>query len=132
MEYLKTFENHQKTYTGEEVSEYFKSMGEGHSWDDKHHMKNMYNRIHSFDYTLENISISNMLKVDTSLNEFIESIGEKDDDFIEYSMGDCYDCPIIIAEWSEQEGKCVIDGYHRIAEHIRRGEDMIKAYVYIK
>ena len=133
MKYLHLFEDYNKIYTGQEVADDFLSWGEGHG--DEEHTEVMYSRIKTFNYTLETISIQEILSYDESLAEFINAIEDEDEEFLDGrefgDMEDCYDCPIIIAEWSTNQ-KAVIDGYHRIAEHIRNGDDQIEAYIYIK
>lgn len=129
MKHLKLFENHNRVYTGQEVSDEFVSLGEGHG--DPHHTEIMSERIKKWDYTLEEVSIQNILSSDIDLKHFIGQMDDDDNEFYEEEMEDNYDSPIIIAQW-HNEDKSVIDGYHRIAQHIRNGDDKINAYVYIK
>lgn len=132
MKYLKLYEEYNKIYSGKTVADEFVSWGEGHG--DEEHTEYLSDRIKKYDFTKELVSIENLLEYDLDLSSFIDGEIEDEDVIIyEDSFEDCYDCPIIIAEWVEGHGKkAVIDGYHRIAQHIRNSDNDIEAYIYIK
>ena len=127
--------SNKKIYTGKEVVAEFVSWGEGHG--DKDHTEYLSDRIMNWDYTKELVSIEELLERDVDLRSFIEGLelndGEYEEDNIidEDWFNDCYECPIIIASW-EHTTEAVIDGYHRIAQHIRNSENDIEAYRWIK
>jgi hypothetical protein len=79
-------------------------------------------------FELKRVKISDLLKADNSLREYVESgeerYGENGESDYEPDPDDI-NLPIVIFDGE------VMDGYNRTAEHVRMGEEYIDAYVSI-
>jgi len=124
MRYLKTFENHGKLFTGDEVSDYIINITPEES-DIPDYFISEYVRPNNF--ILTRVSISDLVKSDPSFAEYL-NYGE-DRYSSDYDYGDDYPNndelydPVVVVDGT------VMDGYNRMTVLHSMGEDMVDAYV---
>ena len=114
--------NMDNIFDGSIVSDYYKTLNSRENFD-----INLYNNLLSQEYTLESIRISDILKYDIDLKNFVNS-EINDSDGMEHTSMSLYN-PIIIGMNGYSKLLSVIDGYHRITELLRQNNEYVDAYV---
>jgi hypothetical protein len=119
---LREEEYENKTFTGEEIADYIAHITPDNSNIPVFFLKQIIESGKVFKRQI--VSIAKLLSIDQDLKSYVESEENRYDDNDEYVPDpDDLNNPIVIFNNE------VVDGYSRIAEYYRLGEDKITAYV---
>lgn len=127
MKYIKLFEEYgDKIYDGDEVFNYFKKIGSKHHSKYENPILNEYKeQIRNTKYQLKYININDLISNDIDLEYFIN------DQYNYYkTIWDRHDVDTygLIGD-SNSAHDVLIDGYHRVIQHLINGDDKIKLFV---